>query len=92
MILSLEKLIYVLTFFIVSLLSGKGKSFSKTSVVDNTLWSAMNVDKVTHLIDLKTLPFPNLNKFLLFSSLPDCWSSFLDTQSSGAPQYNNCHT
>ena len=75
-----------------SLLSGKGKSFSKTSVVNNTLWSAMNVDKVTNLIDLKTLPFPNLNKVLLFSSLPDCWSSFLATQSFGAPQYNNCHT
>ena len=76
MILSLEKSINVLVFFIASLLSSKGISFSVTSV-DNTVLLAINVGKVTHLIDFKTLPFPNPNEVLFFSSLTDCWSSVL---------------
>ena len=77
MILSLEKSIYVLVFFIASFLSSKGISFSKTSVDNNTVLLAKNVGKVTHLIDFKTLPFPNPNEVSLFSSLTDCWSSLL---------------
>ena len=77
MILSLEKSIYVLAFFITSLLSSKGISFSITSVDNNTFLLAINVGKITRLIDLKTLPFPSQNEVSLFSFLTDCWSSFL---------------
>ena len=77
MILSLKKSIYVLVFFNVSLLRSKGISFSITSVDNNTFLLAINVGKVTCLIDLKMLPFLNLNEVSLFSSLTYCWSLLL---------------
>ena len=57
--------VYVLAFFIASLLSSKGVSFSMTSVVNNTFLLAVNVGKVTRYIDLKTLSLPNPS-FTLF--------------------------
>ena len=77
MILSLQKSIYVLVFFNASLLKSKGISFSITSVDNNTFLLAINVGKVTCLIDLKMLPFLNLNEVSLFSSLTYCWSLLL---------------
>ena len=65
LIFSLEMPIYVLAFFIASLLSSKGVSFSMTSVVNNTFLLAVNVGKVTRYIDLKTLSLPNPS-FTLF--------------------------
>ena len=66
LIFSLEIPIYVLAFFITPLPSRKRVSFSMTSVVNNIFLLAINVGKVTHYIDLKTLSLPNLSFTLFF--------------------------